>query len=93
MATIRPPGRWQFSLRTLLLLAVPVAIVLAVTRLAHGRQLGFALAASLGYFGSFGLVGALLGHFTRRKDGTYDGALVGLLVATLLFFSVTSAGL
>jgi hypothetical protein len=84
--------RWQFSLRTLLLLAVPVAVVLTVSRLAHAWQLWFALAASFGYFGGCGVVGALLGLVTRRPDGVVDGAIVGLLVATLLFFALTLAG-
>jgi len=84
--------RRQFSLRTLLLLVVPLAVVLAVSRLSHAGQLWLALAESLGYFGGFGIVGALLGRLTRRRDGATDGALVGLLVATLIFFAVTLAG-
>jgi len=84
--------RWQFSLRTLMLLVVPLAIVLAVSRLSHAGQLWLALAESLGYFGGFGIVGALVGRMTRRQDGVIDGALVGLLVATLIFFAVTLAG-
>jgi hypothetical protein len=87
-----PANRWQFSLRTLLLLAVPVAVVLAVSRLAHAGQLWLALAESLGYFGAFGFVGTLIGYLTRRKDGVVDGALIGLLVATLIFFALTLAG-
>jgi uncharacterized membrane protein YGL010W len=84
--------RWQFSLRTLLLLAVPLAVVLAVSRLAHARQLWLALAESVGYFGGCGFAGAFIGYFTRRKDGVVDGALIGLLIATLIFFALTLAG-
>jgi hypothetical protein len=85
-------NRWQFSLRTILLWAVPLAVVLAVSRLAHAQQLWRALALSLGYFGGCGIVGALVGRIIRRQDGTVDGALVGLLVATLIFFVLTLAG-
>jgi hypothetical protein len=83
---------WQFSLRTLFVLAVPLAAVLAVSRLAQGRQLWLALLVSAGYFGGCGVLGALLGRLTRRKEGVVDGALAGLLVATLLLLAITLAG-
>ncbi len=54
-STCPRPDRWQFSLRTLLLLAVPIAVALAVSRLARASELWIALGESLGYFGGFGI--------------------------------------
>jgi hypothetical protein len=86
------PDRWQFSLRTLLLTAVPIAVALAVSRLARAGELWIALGESFGYFGGFGIVGALIGHLTGRRDGAIDGAAFGLLGATLIFFALVICG-